>query len=437
MPALFFPAPFCSKVSLLPSPVTETAMQIYLVGGAVRDALLNLPVKDRDWVVVGATPDELLALGFQQVGADFPVFLHPDNHEEHALARTERKSGKGYQGFDCRFSPDITLEEDLLRRDLTINAMARDESGHIIDPYGGQQDLQQRLLRHVSPAFSEDPLRVLRVARFAARFASLGFTIAPATMTLMQQMVSAGELDHLVAERVWTETRRALGEKSPQVYFQVLRDCGALAVWLPELDALFGVPQPEQHHPEIDCGVHALLSLQASVSLSTDVSVRWAALIHDLGKALTPAGEWPRHIGHEKRGLAAVRALCARLKAPKDATELALLSCEFHTHVHRATELKGSTLNKLFNQLDAWRKAERFEQFLLVCEADARGRTGLEEQPYPQADYMRSALQQAAAISAKDMLAQGLQGAAIREGLDQARSARLQQWKDQRAELSD
>ena len=407
-------------------------MQIYLVGGAVRDALLNLPVKDRDWVVVGATPDELLAQGFQQVGADFPVFLHPQTQEEHALARTERKSGKGYQGFDCRFSPDISLEEDLLRRDLTINAMAQDAGGHIIDPYGGRADLEKRLLRHVSPAFSEDPLRVLRVARFAARFAPLGFTIAAETMTLMRQMVQDGELDHLVAERVWTETRRALGEQTPDVYFQVLRDCGALAVWFSELDALFGVPQPAQYHPEIDCGLHALLSLKAAARLSTDVSVRWAALIHDLGKALTPAEDWPRHIAHEKRGLTSISNLCSRLKAPKEATELALLSGECHTLVHRVYELKGSTLTKLFNQLDAWRRPERFEQFLLVCEADARGRSGRENEAYPQADFCREALQLAASVTAKDMIARGLQGAAIREGLDQARSARLQHWKENR-----
>ncbi|MAD46279.1 MAG: multifunctional CCA addition/repair protein [Oceanospirillaceae bacterium] len=407
-------------------------MQIYLVGGAVRDALLNIPVKDRDWVVVGATPDDMLALGYEQVGADFPVFLHPDSHEEYALARTERKSGKGYQGFDCRFSPDISLEDDLLRRDLTINAMAQDADGHIIDPYNGRDDLNSKILRHVSPAFSEDPLRVLRVARFAARYAPLGFRVADETMALMRQMVNDGELDFLVAERVWTETQRALGEKDPAVYFQVLRDCGALHTWFPELDKLFGIPQPEQHHPEIDCGIHALLSLTAAAGLSEKNAVRWAALIHDLGKALTPADELPRHIAHEKRGLKPIKSLCKRLKAPKEHQTLALLSSEFHTHVHRAFELKGATLNKLFNQTDAWRRPERFEEFLLVCEADARGRTGLENTPYPQADYCRAAFACAAAITARDMLAKGLQGAAIREGLDAARAEALQQWKVQR-----
>lgn len=406
-------------------------MQIYLVGGAVRDQFLNIPLKDRDWVVVGATPDKLLAQGFQQVGADFPVFLHPDTHEEYALARTERKSGVGYQGFDCRFSPDITLEEDLLRRDLTINAMAQDNQGNIIDPYQGQADIERRLLRHVSPAFSEDPLRVLRVARFAARFAPLGFRIADETMALMQNMVNAGELDHLVAERVWNETQRALGEQQPERYFEVLRECGALKIWFNEIDALFGIPQPEKHHPEIDCGIHALLSLKAAAKLSNNIAVRWAALSHDLGKALTPKEEWPRHIAHETRGKKPLKALHQRLKTPRDAADLAVLSSEFHTHIHRAFELKGSTLNKVFNQLDAWRKPERFQQLLLVCEADAKGRTGLENIPYPQADYMRAALKEALTINAQDMIAQGYQGAAIRAALDEAREKHLQHWKMQ------
>ena len=408
-------------------------MQIYLVGGAVRDALLNIPVKDHDWVVVGATPAELLAQGFEQVGADFPVFLHPKTHEEYALARTERKSGKGYQGFDCRFSPDITLEEDLLRRDLTINAMARDEHGNIVDPYGGQADLNAKILRHVSPAFGEDPLRVLRVARFAARFAPLGFTVAEETMALMSRMVQEGELDYLVAERVWQETRRALGEKMPSVYFQVLKDCGALSVWFPEVAALFGVPQPEKHHPEIDCGVHALLSLTAAAALSNDIPVRWAGLTHDLGKALTPESEWPRHIAHENRGIKPLKALHTRLKVPNDCADLALLACEFHTHVHRAFELRGETLIKLFNRTDAWRKPERFEQFLQVCEADAKGRTGLEQTPYPQADYCRQALAQANTITARDIMAQGIEGAAIRPALEQARAVHLQEWKTQQS----
>lgn len=404
-------------------------MEILLVGGAVRDRLLNIRIKDRDWVVIGATPEQLISQGFEQVGADFPVFLHPDTHEEHALARTERKSGKGYQGFDCRFSPDVTLEEDLLRRDLTINAMAEDSHGNIIDPYKGQADLKNKILRHVSPAFSEDPLRVLRVARFAARFAEQGFTIAKETMTLMRNMVKRGELKHLVAERVWQETQRALSETSPHVYFEVLQQCGALKVWFGEIDALFGVPQPEKHHPEVDTGVHTLMSLQACIRLSPQVATRWAVITHDLGKALTEKHKLPRHIAHETRGLAAVKALCKRLKVPKDAQELALLSCEYHTHCHRALELKAATILKVFNQLDAWRKPERFEQFLLVCEADAKGRTGFEDTSYPQANFMREALKQALSITAQDMIQQGLAGAAIRAGLDQARSEHIGRWR--------
>jgi len=404
-------------------------MDMYLVGGAVRDALLNIPIKDRDWVVVGATPEQLLAQGFQQVGADFPVFLHPHNKEEHALARTERKSGNGYQGFDCRFSPDITLEEDLLRRDLTINAMAQDEQGNIIDPYHGQQDLQDKMLRHVSPAFAEDPLRVLRVARFAARFAGLGFQVAEETLALMRQMVTDGELDHLVAERVWQETQRALAEDHPQVYFQVLRDCGALKIWFKEIDDLFGIPQPEQYHPEIDCGIHALMSLQACVPLSEHMAPRWAALTHDLGKALSDKETLPRHFGHETKGLKPIKALCKKLKTPKEAQQLALLSCEFHTHIHRAFELKPETLLKVFDRTDAWRKAERFEQLLVVSLADSRGRTGFEHCDYPQAGYMRDALQVALSVTAQDMIAQGLAGPAIREGLQSARAKKLKEWK--------
>ncbi|MEC8102473.1 MAG: multifunctional CCA addition/repair protein [Pseudomonadota bacterium] len=404
-------------------------MQTYLVGGAVRDQLLQRPVKDNDWVVVGATPDDMIKLGYEQVGADFPVFLHPKTKEEYALARTERKSGKGYQGFVCDFSSDVTLEDDLLRRDLTINAMAQDENGHITDPFHGQRDLKEKWLRHVSPAFQEDPLRVLRVARFCARFAHLGFRVADETMELMKAMVSDNELDHLVAERVWTETQRALTETSPDVYFRVLKECGALKVWFPELDILFGIPQPEKHHPEIDTGEHALLCLKAAQSLSDQTAVRWAALIHDLGKGRTPEEEWPRHIGHEKKGLSPIKQLCNRLKAPNDAKTLALLSSEFHTHVHRAFELRPETLLKLFDQLDAWRRPERFEDFLLVCIADARGRTGLEDSEYPQADYCRAALQEALTIQAKDVMAQGVQGAEIRPALQRARAEHLKSWK--------
>lgn len=406
-------------------------MKTYLVGGAVRDQLLNIPIKDKDWVVVGATPEQLLQQGYEQVGADFPVFLHPDTHEEHALARTERKSGHGYQGFACQFSSDITLEDDLLRRDLTINAMAQDESGQIIDPYGGQHDLEQRQLRHVSDAFREDPLRVLRVARFAARFAPLGFTIAPDTLTLMRNMCNTGELEHLVAERVWQETQRAISEQHPAVYFDVLRQCGALNIWFGEINALFGVPQPPQHHPEIDCGIHALMSLTAASQMSDNIAVRWATLTHDLGKALTPEEEWPRHIAHEQRGLNAVKTLCKRLKTPKDSTELAMLACEWHTHVHRAFELRGETLLKLFNRTDAWRKPERFQQLLQIAKADARGRTGHETDAYPQKDYCWQAFQTAGTLTARDMMALGHQGKAIGEALNNARSQHLNDWKKQ------
>lgn len=404
-------------------------MHIYLVGGAVRDSLLNISYTDRDWVVVGATPESMLAQGFEQVGADFPVFLHPKTKEEYALARTERKSGHGYQGFVCDFDESVTLEEDLLRRDLTINAMAQAEDGQVIDPYNGQQDLANKVLRHVSPAFAEDPLRVLRVARFAARFAPLGFTVAAETQQLMQQMVEEGDLEHLVAERVWQETRRALLEKQPDVYFQVLRDCGALAVWFKELDALFGVPQRPEYHPEIDCGIHALMSLQAAHQMQTSLPVRWAALTHDLGKALTPANLLPRHHGHESKGKAPLNTLHKRLKTPNDCAELAVLSAEFHTHTHRAFELKPSTIIKMFNKFDVWRKPERFEEFLQVCTADARGRTGFENTPYPQADFMRQALLQAQGISAQDMIALGHQGAAIKTALENARIEQLHNWK--------
>lgn len=404
-------------------------MHIYLVGGAVRDSLLNLPSKDRDWVVVGSTPEQMLAQGFEQVGADFPVFLHPQTHEEYALARTERKSGQGYQGFACRFDTKVSLEEDLLRRDLTINAMAQDAQGQIIDPYHGQADLQRKILRHVSPAFGEDPLRVLRVARFAARFAPLGFTIAPETFALMQRMVAAGELQHLVAERVWQETQRALMENNPATYFQVLRDCGALQVWFSEIDALFGVPQRAEYHPEIDCGVHALLSLSAAQQMQATLAVRWATLTHDLGKALTPKAELPRHIAHETRGLDALKTLHNRLKTPNDCTELAQLAMEFHTHAHRALELKPSTIITLFNRLDVWRKPERFEAFLQVATADARGRLGFEHSDYPQAEFLREARVQAQSVTAQAMMAQGYQGAQIKSALEKARREKIRAWK--------
>jgi tRNA nucleotidyltransferase (CCA-adding enzyme) len=391
-------------------------MKTYLVGGAVRDALLEYPVSERDWVVVGATPEQMLAEGYTQVGKDFPVFLHPQTKDEYALARTERKQGHGYTGFAVHCDPAVTLEEDLLRRDLTINAMARDSDGSIIDPYGGQRDLQQRVLRHVSAAFVEDPLRVLRTARFAARYAHLGFTVAPETSALMAEIVAQGELAHLAPERVWVETERALAERDPQVFITVLRDCGALQALLPELEALFGVPQTPEHHPEIDSGLHTLLVLQQAARLSPATEVRFAALLHDLGKGLTPAAEWPRHIAHEQRGLPLVRRVCERLRAPNQHRDLALQVCEFHLLVHRARELRGKTLLKLFRATGALRQPERF-QLPLACEADARGRTGLEERPYPQAAYLRQALQAAQSVTAAPFVAAGISGKALGDAI--------------------
>jgi len=367
-------------------------MNIYRVGGAVRDQLLGLPFTEIDWVVEGATPEAMLQLGYQQVGRDFPVFLHPKTKQEYALARTERKSGKGYTGFVVHAAPDVTLEQDLLRRDLTINAMAMNYDNTVIDPYGGQRDLADRVLRHVSPAFAEDPLRVLRVARFAARFATLGFTVAPETMELMRQLVDAGEMQHLVAERIWQEMQKALQSGAPQVFVQLLRDCGALAVLLPELDALFGVPQPEFFHPEIDTGVHMLMAVAQAARLSNTLPVRFAALVHDLGKGISPRELWPAHTGHEERGIALIDALCERLRVPNDCRELAVVVSRQHTRCHKAMKHKAEELFSTLENCDALRRGERFEQFLLACEADARGRLGLEERAYPQAQRLRQAL---------------------------------------------
>lgn len=404
-------------------------LNCYLVGGAVRDKLLGLTVKDRDWVVVGSDTNKMLALGFKQVGADFPVFLHPETSEEYALARTERKSGKGYQGFECNSSETVTLEEDLLRRDLTVNAIAEDIHGALIDPYHGAKDLQNKVLRHVSPAFSEDPLRVLRLARFAARFAALGFKIAEETLQLCRQISHSGELTHLSPERVWQETQTALTTNSPEVYFEVLSEVGALEILFPEIAKLFGVPQPEKYHPEIDCGVHALMSLAQATLISTQPSVRFAALIHDLGKALTPAREWPRHFGHEKTGLKPITALCRRIKAPKDYKDLALLCCEFHTHIHRAEELRADTALKVLKRCDAFRRPQRFEQILQVSTADARGRTGFEDSPYPQAHLFRRYLQAATEVDVKSLVQQGFKGAELGEQIDLSRTALIKQLK--------
>lgn len=401
-------------------------MEIYLVGGAVRDELLGYPVAERDWVVVGARPEDLLDQGYQQVGKDFPVFLHPESKDEYALARTERKSGHGYTGFAVHYDPAVTLEEDLLRRDLTVNAMARDGVGNIIDPYGGQADLAARILRHVSGAFVEDPLRVLRTARFAARYAHLDFSVAPETIALMADIVSQGELGHLPAERIWLEMERALGERNPDVFIQVLRDCGALEKLLPEVEALFGVPQTAAHHPEIDTGVHTLMALQQAVKLSANTDVRFAVLLHDLGKGTTPQAEWPRHIAHEHRGLKLVKAACARLKTPNRHRELALQVCEYHTHCHRALELRGTTILKLFNATGALRRPERFEDFLLACEADSRGRLGFEDRAYPQADYLRRALAIAREVTAAEFTEQGLEGKALGEAINAERVRRLE-----------
>ncbi len=396
-------------------------MQIYLVGGAVRDRLLGLAVQDRDYVVVGATPERLEALGFKLIGANFPVFLHPQTKCEYALARTERKSGRGYKGFTVYAGPDVTLEQDLARRDLTINAMAEDEAGTLIDPFGGAQDLQRGVLRHVSPAFAEDPLRVLRVARFAARF---GFSVAHETLALMRSLVEAGEMEELVAERVWAELERALGEKQPTRFFEVLRECGATARLFPELDNLFGVPQPPEKHPEIDTGVHSLMVLEQAARLSADARVRFAALLHDAGKALTPREEWPQHVGHEENGVALIQELCRRLRAPNEYRDLAVLAARFHLHCHRAAELREATLLDTLEALDAFRRPERLEQFLLACEADARGRTGYEDRPYPQAEIFRRAFAAARAVDAA-ALAAGLSGPAVAERLRRERIAAI------------
>jgi len=405
-------------------------VKTYLVGGAIRDHLLDLPVGERDWVVVGATPDSMLAQGYKPVGKDFPVFLHPQSGEEYALARTERKAGQGYHGFVFHTGTEVTLEEDLQRRDLTVNAMAEDpDSGELIDPYGGRADLEQRVLRHVSDAFGEDPLRVLRVARFYARFQPLGFRVAEETLALMRDMAAAGELQTLAPERIWRETRRALMSAAPEAYFELLRDCGALAVLFPEVDALFGVPQTRKYHPEIDSGVHTLMVLQQAAGMDAELPVRVASLCHDFGKALTPRFVLPGHRGHEKAGLPLVRTFCERLRVPNDCRDMALLVTELHLHVHRALELKPDTLIKLFNRTDAWRKPERFEQFLQACECDARGRTGLEDRPYPQGPYLREAFAVASSVAASEVVADGFEGSAVGDELGRRRQKVLKIWK--------
>jgi tRNA nucleotidyltransferase (CCA-adding enzyme) len=411
-------------------------MQVYLVGGAVRDRLLGRAVGERDWVVVGATPAELTAQGYAAVGKDFPVFLHPQTKEEYALARQERKVAPGYHGFTTVFSPDVTLEEDLKRRDLTINAMAEDAAGRIVDPYGGQRDLDARLLRHVSEAFVEDPVRVLRVARFAARYADLGFRLAPETAALLKHMTMSGEIAALTPERVWRETARALLEPRPEVFFQILLDCGALAVLMPELAALAGVPQPPKWHPEVDTFVHVMLSIAIAAQRQAPLAVRYAVLVHDLGKALTPKDQWPSHHQHEDLGLAPIEALSQRLRAPNDCRELALLTARHHTLVHRALELRAVTLMKLLTETDALRRPERFQELLLACECDARGRTGLESRPYPQADYLRQVQAAAAAANLGAEERQGLVGPQIGAALQERRLAAVTQVRERLATAS-
>jgi tRNA nucleotidyltransferase (CCA-adding enzyme) len=396
-------------------------MEIYLVGGAVRDQLLNLPVGERDWVVVGASGKELEADGYKQVGKSFPVYLHPDTGEEYALARTEKKSGVGYHGFDVYAGEDVTLEQDLERRDLTINAIAEDENGALVDPFNGRQDIEKRILRHVSPAFSDDPLRVLRVARFAARFGHLGFSVASETEQLLKDMAADGELAELVPERVWKETEKALRSPAPQVYFELLHAWDALKFVYPEVDALFGVPQPEEWHPEIDTGVHILLTLRAAAKLSDELDVRFAALVHDLGKATSPKAELPRHAGHEKRSIKLIDKLCDRVGVPNRCRELGKLVAEFHTHVHRADNLRADTMLKVLNRCDAFRRPDRFESFLLACEADARGRAGLEDRDYPQADVFRQAFSAARNFHTTNLINEGFAGPALGEAIDRGR----------------
>ena len=403
-------------------------MKIYLVGGAVRDRLLGIEPGDRDYVVVGATPEEMLAQGFKPVGRDFPVFLHPKTGEEYALARTERKSGRGYRGFVVDTDPSVTLEEDLQRRDFSINAMAQDDAGNLIDPYGGADDIQARLLRHVGPAFAEDPLRILRAARFMARFAPLGFRVAPETMALMKEMTASGELDALVPERVWQELRRALASAQPSAFLSTLREAGALAAILPEVDALYGVPQRAEFHPEVDTGIHQQMVSDMAAKLAPgDAVIGFAALTHDLGKALTPTDILPKHIGHEHAGVKPVLALCERLKVPLEYRDLAVMACREHLNVHRLMELRDTTIFELLARCDAFRKPERIAQLARVCEADKRGRLGNEDADYPQGRELQRLHATALAINARDVADPQLSGPEIGEALRKARIAAISQ----------
>ena len=393
-------------------------METYLVGGGVRDQLLGLPVKDRDWVVAGSSPEQMLAQGFRSVGKDFPVFLHPDTNEEYALARTERKTAPGYKGFAIHAAPDVTLEQDLARRDLTINAIAQDANGKLIDPYNGQQDLKNKTLRHVSSAFTEDPVRVLRIARFAARF---NFTIADETKALIQQMVEAKELEHLVPERVWQELARALQTKQPSRFFTSLRETGALKTLFPEVDRLFGVPQVPKWHPEVDTGIHVMMVINQAARLSNDIGVIFAALCHDLGKGTTPQNILPQHIGHEARSITLTEQLCQRIRAPKDIQSLAIKVAEYHTHMHLLMELKPKTILKVIDALDAFRKPRQFEQYCLASEADFRGRPGYEDADMPNVAIFRQCYEVSKAVDIKAIMAQGIEGKAISEVLAKQR----------------
>jgi tRNA nucleotidyltransferase (CCA-adding enzyme) len=395
-------------------------MKIFLVGGAVRDQLLNYPVKERDWVVVGSTPQHMLEQGYKQVGRDFPVFLHPKTNEEYALARRERKNGRGYYGFICDSSAEVTLEEDLQRRDLTINALARDEAGHLIDPYQGLKDIQNKVLRHISPSFVEDPVRVLRVARFAARYHHLGFKLAPETRRLMYSMVKQGELAYLVVERVWQEVEKSLSEKNPELFFTTLRSCGALRIIFPEIDALFGVPNPSHYHLEIDSGVHTLMVLKEAAALSLDPKIRFAALVHDLGKALTPMRLWPKHHNHEESGIIPIQALCDRLRIPSVYRRLALLGCKFHLIIHRLEELKASTIVKALEAVDAFRRPQQLKDLLIICKADAGG-CGRPLLNYQQDEKWQYLLNENAKITAAPFVAEQYQGFVIKEKLHEQR----------------
>ncbi|MBB1318643.1 multifunctional CCA addition/repair protein [Shewanella sp. SR43-4] len=409
-------------------------MKIYLVGGAVRDTLLKQTVVDKDYVVVGSSIDEMLAQGYQQVGKDFPVFLHPKTQQEYALARTERKTGKGYQGFSCDANKDVTLADDLLRRDLTINAIAQDSEGKLYDPYHGIDDIHAKVLRHVSDAFIEDPLRVLRVARFAARFHHLGFTIAAETLQLMTDIANSGELEHLTPERVWQECDKALSSQSPQIFFAVLKQCQALTVLFPEIDALFGVPQPVKWHPEIDTGVHTLMVLEQTSLLSSNKAVRFAALVHDVGKGLTPKQEWPKHHGHGQKGLSIIKALCQRIRVPNEYRDLALLVSDQHQNIHNAFELRAETIVKLFDKGDFWRKPQRLTELLLCCHGDIRGRTGFEQASYPQAEFLQHCYELASNVDVQSIISAGYQGSQIKSQLQLTRSETVNSYIKQRIE---